>query len=242
MLCGRVPSFTEQERLSRPCVPLVVRSQRLLNTSSLSASAHSTRLFEPSSFPQVFLIPLHILGEDTRLSNTQAARFRDSMCLRAGVDDDERNQPDFEITVEMWERASLDEYEIPTLPRTRDRRIEVWTYGSAKEKESPWAHAGVGVAWGSDYFPEISFAITRPDAQSNDRAELEAMHPPVAVMTDNECVSKGANLLLEARNNDGDVRLSQFHDSHREVWMETHPGTPRWMDNDPPCLRACNYD
>ena len=32
-------------------------------------------------------------------AKTQAARFRDSMCLRARVDDDERNQPDFEITV-----------------------------------------------------------------------------------------------------------------------------------------------
>ena len=160
-------------------------------------------------------------------AKTQAARFRDSMCLRAGVDDDERNQPDFEITLEMWERASWDEYEIPTLSRTRDRRIEVWTDGSAKEKESPWAHAGAGATWGSDYLPEISFAITRRDAQSNDRAELEALlcamlstDPPVAVMTDNEWVSKAANLLLDARNNDGEVRLSQFHNSHREVWIE----------------------
>ena len=135
-------------------------------------------------------------------AKSQAARFRDSMCLRAGVDDDERNQPDFEITVEMWERASWDEYEISTLSKTRDCGTEVWTDGSAKEKEPPWAHAGAGVTWGSDYLTEISFAITRRDAQSNDRAELEAMlcailgtDPPVAVMTDNEWVSKGASLV-----------------------------------------------
>ena len=80
---------------------------------------------------------------------------------------------------------------------------------------------------GSEHLPEISFTITRRDAQSNDRAELEAMlcamlstDPPVAVMTDNEWVSKGVNLLLEARNNDGEARLSQFHGSHCEVWVE----------------------
>ena len=43
---------------------------------------------------------------------------------------------------------------------------------------------------------------------------------PVAVVTGNEWVSKGVNLLLEARNNDGEARLSQFHGSHCEVWVE----------------------
>ena len=114
-----------------------------------------------------------------------------------------------------------------TLSRTGDHRIEIWTDGSAKDKESPWARAGAGVTWSSEDLPEISFTITRRDAQSNDRAEVEAMlcaklstDPPVAVVTDNEWVSKGVNLLLEARNNEGEARLSQFHGSHREVWME----------------------
>ena len=45
---------------------------------------------------------------DSRLAaKTQAVRFRDLICLRARVDDDEQNQPDFEMTVEMWERASM---------------------------------------------------------------------------------------------------------------------------------------
>ena len=165
------------------------------------------------------------------------------MCLRAGVDDDERNQPVFEITVEMWERASWDEYEIPTLSRTSDSRIEAWTDGSAKEKESPWAHAGAGVTWSSDYLPEISFAVTRRDAQSNDRAEKEAMlcamlstDPPVAVMTDNEWVSKGANLLLEARNNHVDVivTIPRLAARGQDRDPETHPKTRSRMDNDPP--------
>ena len=89
-------------------------------------------------------------------------------------------------------------------------------------------HAGAGVTWGSEHLPEISFTITRRDAQSSDRAELEAMQcailstdPPVAVMTDDEWVSKGVNLLFGARNKDGEARLSQFHGSHREVWIET---------------------
>ena len=45
-------------------------------------------------------------------------------------------------------------------------------------------------------------------------------NPPVAVMTDNEWVRKGVNWLLEALNSDGEARLSQFHGSHREVWVE----------------------
>ena len=45
-LCGGVPSFTEQVRLSRPCVLLVVRSQRRWNTLFLSVSARNTKPFE----------------------------------------------------------------------------------------------------------------------------------------------------------------------------------------------------
>ena len=52
---------------------------------------------------------------------------RDLICLRAGVDDDKQNQPDFEM-----ERASWDEYETSTLSRTMDHRIEVWTDGSVR--------------------------------------------------------------------------------------------------------------
>ena len=44
--------------------------------------------------------------------------------------------------------------------------------------------------------------------------------PPVAMVTGNEWVSKGANLLLEARSGGHESRLSQFHRSHREVWAE----------------------
>ena len=97
------------------------------------------------------------------LPKLKPVRFRDLICLRAGVDDDEQNQPDFEMTVEMWERASWDEYETSTLSKTRDHRIEVWTDGSAKEKDSPWAHARAGVTWGSEHlqrFLSLSHAGT----------------------------------------------------------------------------------
>ena len=114
-------------------------------------------------------------ARDNRIAaGTHASRLRDLICLRVDVEDDEQNQPDFETTVAMWERASLDEHGTPTHSVTQDHHIEVWTDGSAKEKESPWAYAGAGVTWGSDRLPENYFAITRQDALSIDRAELEA--------------------------------------------------------------------
>ena len=139
---------------------------------------------------------------DSRLAaNIQDVRFRDLVCWE--FDGDEQNQSDFEMTLDMLGRASWDEYESYTLSRTRDHRVVVWTDGSAKEKESLWAHAGAGVTWSSEDLPEISFTITRRDAQSSDRAELEAMpcailstDPPVAVMIADEWVSKGVNLLF----------------------------------------------
>ena len=92
------------------------------------------------------------------LPKTQAVRFRDLISLRARVDDDEQSQPDFEMTVEMWERASWDEYEISPLSRTRDHGIEVWT-----EKESPWARGG------SEHVPEICFTTTRRHSRMIER-------------------------------------------------------------------------
>ena len=105
----------------------MVRSQRRWNILFLNVSARNTKLFEQIFSPLVFLIPLHTChirrnallvpydGEahtwrerthDSRIAaKTRTVRFRDLVCLRAGVDDDEQNQPDFEMTVEMWEVA-----------------------------------------------------------------------------------------------------------------------------------------
>ena len=89
------------------------------------------------------------------------------------------------------------------------------------------------MTWGSEHLPEISFGVTRWDAQSNDRAELEAMlcamlstNPSVAVMTDDEWVSKGVNLLLEARN---DCRNSMDRTVRFGGDPETSSGTTSWM-------------
>ena len=228
--CGQEPETMEHLVFECQCLQYQTIRAEFFPTGLPHSTAHLSPLTR-----NTLLVPhdgeAHIWRErthDSRIAaKTQAVRFRDLICLRAGVDDDEQNQRDSEMTVEMWERASWDKHETSTFSKTRDHRIEVWTDGSAKEKDSPWAHAGAGVTWGSEHLPEISVTITRRDAQSNDRAELEAMlcatlstDPPVAVMTDNEWVSKGANLLLEAQNNDGEARLSQFHGSHCEVWVE----------------------
>ena len=93
----------------------------------------------------------------------------------------------------------------------------MWTHWSPQNKESPCAHAGSGFTWDTVQLPRVAFPILKGDAQTKDRAELEALcatmivGPNVSLATVIEWVSNGVEVLLKARRETGTASLTSFY-------------------------------